>query len=225
MLDACGRAVRRDAKHGPGCDRRLPFGGLQLVSCGDFFQLPPVGLGSYGKLFAFQSPAWQLCGMVNVVLTQVVRQQGDQRFVRMLNELRLGVASPHTLDVLASCHVSRKPPVADGILPTKLYCTNANVDEENASRLKALPGESVTFRAGDNLRGGSVDAKLMELAERKVRTFDATNFQLLPTVFLSSSLRICSELTSRICHPQSLGHELLNTPLSSPLNNDIKKNQ
>ena len=171
MLDACGRAVRRDAKHGPGCDRRRAFGGLQLVSCGDFFQLPPVGLGRFGKLFAFQSPAWQLCGMGNVVLTQVVRQQGDQRFVRMLNELRLGVASPRTLDVLASCHVDRKPRVADGILPTKLYCTNANVDEENASRLKALPGESVTFRAGDNLRGGSADAKLMELAERKVSPF------------------------------------------------------
>ena len=85
--------------------------------------------------------------------------------------LRKGVASPETLEVLAACHVSRKAAVSDGILPTKLYCTNANVDEENASRLKALPGESVTFRAGDNLRGGSADAKLMELAERKVSPF------------------------------------------------------
>ena len=84
------------------------------------------------------------------------------------------MASPETLEVLAACHVSRKAAVSDGILPTKLYCTNANVDAENAARLAALPGESVSFHAGDVFRGGgggssssSDNKKLMELAERK----------------------------------------------------------
>jgi ATP-dependent DNA helicase PIF1 len=49
-LDFIGRNVRT-ASH-------LPFGGLQLLFCGDFLQLPPVSLGQYGASFAFASRAW-----------------------------------------------------------------------------------------------------------------------------------------------------------------------
>jgi len=34
-----------------------PFGGIQLILCGDFFQLPPVK----AKLMAFESPVWNAC--------------------------------------------------------------------------------------------------------------------------------------------------------------------
>ena len=49
-LDLIGRTARGVPQ--------LPFGGLQLVLCGDFFQLPPVSLGDYGAGFAFESAAW-----------------------------------------------------------------------------------------------------------------------------------------------------------------------
>ena len=66
------------------------FGGLQIVACGDFFQLPPVGIGNYGKSFAFASPAWRDVGMRTCALTEVVRQSGDQEMVCILNEMREG---------------------------------------------------------------------------------------------------------------------------------------
>ena len=44
------------------------------------------GPSSYGKKFAFQSGAWTACDTRAVVLRKVVRQQGDQTFVRLLNE-------------------------------------------------------------------------------------------------------------------------------------------
>ena len=84
--------------------------------------------------------------MRSLVLKQVVRQQGDQTFVHMLNELRVGLCSAHTLARLNACHVNSKPCPRDGILPTKLYCTNANVDAENNARLQGLHGESVSFQ-------------------------------------------------------------------------------
>ena len=42
-----------------------PFGGIQLVLCGDFLQLPPVGVGKRGKKFAFETEAWEACGLAD----------------------------------------------------------------------------------------------------------------------------------------------------------------
>jgi len=163
VLDACGRQVRAQPARS--------FGGLQVVLCGDFFQLPPVGLGQFGKGFAFESPAWRTCGLRSVVLEEPVRQAGDTRFAKLLNELRLGHASPAALAELGRCHVRVKPLPSDGIVPTRLYCTNANVDVQNASRLGALPGPPHRFEARDTWKrteGSSGEArKVLEMAEKK----------------------------------------------------------
>ena len=150
ILDMIGRKTRKNEK---------PFGGLQLVTCGDFFQLPPVGLGrNIGrtiKTFAFKSMSWIGCGMRCVVLRNVIRQAGDERFVRMLNELRCGIASKESLSTLAKCHVQVKPYPSDGIVPTKLYCVNRSVDAENISRLNALPGTVVRLNSRDTFKGAA----------------------------------------------------------------------
>ena len=133
-----------------------PFGGLQLVCCGDFHQLPPVGLGNFGKTFCFGSRAWRDLEMRSVVLTEVIRQRGDQPFIAMLNEIRKGRLLPATSAALAACHVSCKPLPTDGILPTKLLCKNRGVDAENLTRLGQLPGTAVVFAARDRFKGNAV---------------------------------------------------------------------
>ena len=59
-----------------------------MVCCGDFYQLPPVGLGTFGKGFAFDAPAWAAARLKGLVLVQPVRQQGDAAFARLLSEVR-----------------------------------------------------------------------------------------------------------------------------------------
>jgi hypothetical protein len=44
--------------------------------------------------------------------------------------------------LLAACGVAAKPAPVDGILPTRLYCTNRDVDAENRVQLECLPGEA-----------------------------------------------------------------------------------
>lgn len=52
----------------------LPFGGIQLIMTGDFFQLPPVTKIGQCK-FAFEAAAWKECIDVTVNLTKVFRQK------------------------------------------------------------------------------------------------------------------------------------------------------
>ena len=163
LLDAIGRDIREGGA-------AQPFGGLQLVLCGDFFQLPPVSLGQYGARFAFQANAWRGADVSTIELRTVVRQSGDTAFIDLLSPVRVGVCSHETTTALAACHVSVKPTPNDTILPTKLYCTNRNVDEENGAHLRALGGQSLDFPAIDAFRG-EPDAesrkRLLDAVEKK----------------------------------------------------------
>ena len=79
-LEAIARAIRNNGR---------PFGGIQLVITGDFFQLPPVP--DYGKIakFSFDAGTWNTSIEHTIGLTQVFRQK-DPVFANMLNEMRLG---------------------------------------------------------------------------------------------------------------------------------------
>ena len=125
----------------------------ELVLCGDFLQLPPVTNAS--RPFAFQGAAWGRAGLDagTIHLRTPHRQASDPAFVEMLGLLRRGVCSASTSAQLAACHIGTKPQPRDGIVPTKLYCTNKDVDAENAQRLAELSGRSFLFPAHDTYKG------------------------------------------------------------------------
>jgi ATP-dependent DNA helicase PIF1 len=160
LLDAIARAVR--------CKPSVPFGGLQLILCGDFCQLPPVALSidSGGSGFCFQSPAWAAAGLDKgtIVLQEAHRQASDPKFVQLLNEVRRGCCSDETVAALRDCVVGVKPQPTDGILATRLYCTNRDVDAENNARLAALKGGMCVFNAED-----SFDDSISEWQREKLR--------------------------------------------------------
>lgn len=75
----------------------LPFGGLQVIAVGDFYQLPPVLTGNektvfntkFHSTFSFETEAWREANFLTVDLDEVVRQE-DKEFVRILNSIRVG---------------------------------------------------------------------------------------------------------------------------------------
>jgi ATP-dependent DNA helicase PIF1 len=105
----------------------VPFGGLQMILCGDFCQLSPVS-GDY----CFKAPIWGDANIEMVELTQSMRQSGDEKFRNMLDELRFGSCSKEVLACLRSLNKTVFP---EGIEPTILYSRNADVDYINTCKL------------------------------------------------------------------------------------------
>ncbi len=151
-LDFFGRALRE-------CEDK-PFGGLQVVLAGDFFQLPPVGRGGAPKRFAFQARCWGAAVPLCVQLTRVFRQGEDGSFVALLAQVRRGTVSPECEAALAARW--RAPlPLAAGVLPTRLHTHRADVDAENAAALAQLPGEARVFSAADAVFGPPSNGALL----------------------------------------------------------------
>lgn len=123
-----------------------PWGGIQLVVTGDFFQLPPVCKDSRGPKFAFEAEKWK-CLDATIQLRTVFRQK-DEDFVSMLNEMRTGKMSAKTIESFRK--LQRPIPYNDGLNPTELFPLRAEVDAANAIQLRRLPGEAKVFLAEDS---------------------------------------------------------------------------
>lgn len=146
-LEAVARRVKNSQK---------PFGGLQLILSGDFFQLPPVG--EAGWRFAFEAECWRRCVPHLIELTATFRQS-DPAFVAALNEIRLGRCSEPTKALLRGC-LGRTLPEDDGVSATRLCSHVKDCERINAACLAQLPGEELVFRARDTARD---DASLAQL--------------------------------------------------------------
>lgn len=118
------------------------FGGMQVVLCGDFFQLPPVASKSDETQFAFESNAWKL-GDFHVCYLHEQHRQGNDALLAVLNDIRCGTVGEHTKIPLRMRY--KKEPEGE-THPTKLYSRNINVDAINEAALENLPGQLRTFR-------------------------------------------------------------------------------
>ncbi len=159
MADAVCREVRRSS---------APFGGLQVVFVGDFFQLPPVSSAFEGRsqgsekevpddlpsldfdsgdravqdkssIFAFSSSSWRKADPLVCYLSEQHRQE-DETFLEFLTAVRKGeVAERHKVLLRTRYKKTAEPGV------TQLYSHNANVDHINTGELAKLSGQPKVF--------------------------------------------------------------------------------
>lgn len=128
-----------------------PFGGIQLVITGDFFQLPPVpDYGGRGAKFAFDAKTWDSTIVHTIGLTYVFRQK-DPVFAGMLNEMREGRLSQAS--IAAFKKLDRPLHFEDDLQATELFPTRNEVEYANTVRMKSLSGDIKIFDARD---GGSI---------------------------------------------------------------------
>jgi len=144
-------------------DDSRAFGGMQVVLCGDFFQLPPIdkfNRESKDK-FAFMSSAWVFAGFNVCYLTEQYRQSNNE-LTGILDEIRAASITQKSIDLLKSVNNTT---FKSGIEPTKLYTHNLDVDKINNLELKKLEGKSRFFKAK-----ASGDKKVITTLEKQVLT-------------------------------------------------------
>lgn len=146
MLNAILKKVRRD---------RRPFGGLQLVMSGDFFQLPPV-TRSTDKIqggFAYGSVGWREADPAICYLNEQHRQ-GAGDLADILMAIRANDLRRHQAEMLLN-RLNQSAPEEQAI--TKLFTTNRDVDNLNNQQylLFLFQSGAVAFRLAQPFLGQS----------------------------------------------------------------------
>ena len=131
-MDRILRAFKKD---------NSPFGGIQVVLSGDFFQLPPISKVFKDKRFAWQSPSWKELALKTCYLEQKYRQD-DNVLIGILDEIRSGRVSTNTYDILNSRY---HKDLSIDFEPTKLYTHNIDIDRINSDELAKINSTPHTF--------------------------------------------------------------------------------
>ena len=153
-------------------DNEQPFGGIQLLVAGDFFQLPPIGEPheTNRDKFAFMAQAWLDAGFQICYLSEQHRQKntdqalpGNQYYGldlnAILNQIRRQQFTPQIMPALTA--------TAEHILAdnrTRLFTHNVNVQAINEQELHKLTTPAQTYQAW-----GEGDDKLVETLKKSVR--------------------------------------------------------
>jgi len=159
-LDGIGKAIRRN---------ELPFGGIQVVACGDFLQLPPVAETSVeknGSRFCFSSKVWEDLFGENIYCLQKVHRSLDPEWTQVLEELRCAKLSPESRVLLKS---RVRPLNSNELRGIRLYPRRRQVDEFNALRLSELDGREFIWNGTEI--GEDYDREILErccLAPRRL---------------------------------------------------------
>ncbi|PIA52727.1 hypothetical protein AQUCO_01000533v1 [Aquilegia coerulea] len=125
-----------------------PWGGIQLIVSGDFFQLPPIvkQKQGFGKEFAFEAMFWNDSFDLQVELTQIFRQT-DTEFIDLLQGVRRGRKDEHHLGVLYRCCNELRDSLET--VPN-LFPRNVDVNRVNEERLRRLGKETFKYIARDS---------------------------------------------------------------------------
>ncbi|KNZ58812.1 DNA repair and recombination protein pif1 [Puccinia sorghi] len=123
-LDAVARALRGRSK---------AMGGIQIIMCGDFLQLPPV-TKDCAKLFLSD---WWRDARVQTILLRDSMRQSDLEFISGLNAMRMGNMPPGPLGRVLAGECS---PYIEGLMSqtTKLKCLKRAADEHNMKELQKI---------------------------------------------------------------------------------------
>ena len=192
ILDYIGRRTRKILDK--------PFGGIQVVFSGDFYQLPPVG--TYGQAdtaaFCFESVNWSKT-FDEIILLKTIFRQRDPDYTTILNQVRVGKLYKSSYEKLQQ-HINKPFPIASTgtttaqtFKPTILLPRRKDAELINAQELEKLTGESKIYRISQ----ATVVPQGITQSETKLATFSQEQKESEYT-FLASNIMADKEIVLKI---------------------------
>jgi ATP-dependent DNA helicase PIF1 len=142
VLETLARTLRKN-------DR--PFGGIQIICLGDFFQLPPVGDYSdpASSAFCFEAPAWnRVFSLENHIELTTIFRQTNPVYQRILNEVRIGQLSEESKEILSQrVGLTYDSENHGGVIPMKIFATRNQVNMINTTQYEKLEEKEQVYRS------------------------------------------------------------------------------
>jgi len=133
IIEEIGRLTRKSS---------LPFGGLQVILVGDFFQLPPIGSDDEPdtEQFCFESPIWNtVFKSENHIELKTIFRQTDPTYINILMEIRKGEISEENKKILQQCLTREyNAEKNNSCIPTKLFAIRSKVDYVNTQMFSKI---------------------------------------------------------------------------------------
>jgi ATP-dependent DNA helicase PIF1 len=134
MVDEVCRLVRKRVDE--------PFGGIQVVMSGDFFQLPPINRGgTRDGGFVVHAKVWDELDPIICYLEEQHRQE-DEALLEILSAMRRGDIRRHHAERLLERVTTEDTPRE---AMTELHTVNIDVDHINRQRLSELDGDEISY--------------------------------------------------------------------------------
>lgn len=195
-LDNVDRVCREIKAIDSMTNRAKPFGGIQVIFVGDFFQLPPVSKFGRAAKFAFESDAWLQADLQICYLSEQHRQD-DADWLEILTAMRSGKITTAHLATLKTRKVKAPKNV------TRLFTHNDSVDELNSFELEQLSGEKKTYRMSttgipfmiDSLKKNCLSPEILELKVGAPVMFTRNDIQMdgSPGEYVNGTIGVVSE--------------------------------
>ena len=133
IIEKLARVIKKDPR---------PFGGMQVVFTGDFFQLPPVGTAGEEETnqFCFESSKWNtVFKPENHIELKTMYRQNDPLYIDILHQIRKGYLEEDKQEILNK-YINRtyNPETTNGCIPTKLFPLRSKTDYVNWMMFKRL---------------------------------------------------------------------------------------
>jgi ATP-dependent DNA helicase PIF1 len=182
-LEQIARTIRRSSR---------PFGGIQVIACGDFYQLPPVYKGEDSISYCFEAESWPKVISVSYELKMVFRQR-DDTFLAVLDDMRRGNLSPDSMALL-STRVGAAMTCQSGskIKPTLLRSRRETALHDNLAELSKLTGQGWKSTATDWAESASFLRQLKEGCQAPEVLLMRVGAQVLLLKNLSVSGGLCN---------------------------------
>ena len=134
ILDMIGRKIKK---------KDVPFGGIQLIFVGDFYQLPPIGSDDdkESSMFCFESELWETIFGEPCFLETNFRQN-DKIYNKILNQLRIGKITINSCKLLDNC---REKKINSDISPVILLPKRKDVDNINKNEYEKIDSKEYSY--------------------------------------------------------------------------------